>query len=312
MTRPRLHSKSLSSPLGSIDEEGDSVLDEFILDDSYSADMAGARFDSQRQHQQAHQPQQHFFTPTPSYPQQDDTWSTYAAHNQTQTFNTVNTPQTLSYAQLPVQSQLSQRYPPQYSSYNEHPPSWQPLSVSTTQHDGASSRLPFPYEIKSEEPIHESNMMPSDALIANVPHEPTQQVPSIASPQSDNGWLSTSSSSEHSKNPAKTETIARSFTDFPSHMRREGIRKKNARVEIPDGRTIDSIEEEIRLCDPNDEEKLKRLKQYKRLLRNREAAYDEFLCCLMRNHLLTYHQSILALPEEGTCTEAGGGQQGPP
>ena len=60
----------------------------------------------------------------------------------------------------------------------------------------------------------------------------------------------------------------RSVTDF---QRRDGIRKKNGRIEIPTERNIHTIDELI--DQTTDEDLLKELKQQKRLLRNREAAY---------------------------------------
>lgn len=70
---------------------------------------------------------------------------------------------------------------------------------------------------------------------------------------------------------------------FPSHMRitspsnhmdnkrkGDGIRKKNAKIDIPDGRTVVVIES--LMAKEHDENRLKELKGQKRLLRNREAA----------------------------------------
>lgn len=53
-------------------------------------------------------------------------------------------------------------------------------------------------------------------------------------------------------------------------QRRDGIRKKNGRIDIPQERNIQNIEELIEQA--SDDETLKELKQQKRLLRNREAA----------------------------------------
>ena len=53
-------------------------------------------------------------------------------------------------------------------------------------------------------------------------------------------------------------------------QRRDGIRKKNGRIDIPHERNIHTIDEMIEKA--SDEEVLKELKQQKRLLRNREAA----------------------------------------
>jgi hypothetical protein len=52
--------------------------------------------------------------------------------------------------------------------------------------------------------------------------------------------------------------------------RRDGIRKKNARFEIPAERTLSNIDHLI--SQSNNEDEIKELKQQKRLLRNRQAA----------------------------------------
>lgn len=59
----------------------------------------------------------------------------------------------------------------------------------------------------------------------------------------------------------------RTMIDF---QRRDGIRKKNGRIDIPHERNIQTIDELIEQT--TDEDTLKELKQQKRLLRNREAA----------------------------------------
>ena len=58
------------------------------------------------------------------------------------------------------------------------------------------------------------------------------------------------------------------------HQRRDGIRKKNARFEIPAERSLFNIDELISQSTNDDE--VKELKQQKRLLRNRQAAYVSF------------------------------------
>ena len=54
-------------------------------------------------------------------------------------------------------------------------------------------------------------------------------------------------------------------------QRRDGIRKKNGRIEIPQERNIQTIDDLMEKT--SDDDLLKELKQQKRLLRNREAAY---------------------------------------
>ncbi|KAJ6257669.1 hypothetical protein Dda_7457 [Drechslerella dactyloides] len=58
----------------------------------------------------------------------------------------------------------------------------------------------------------------------------------------------------------------------PMHIRRDGIRKKNARFDIPAERTLMNIDALI--TQSTDESEIKELKQQKRLLRNRQAALD--------------------------------------
>ena len=52
--------------------------------------------------------------------------------------------------------------------------------------------------------------------------------------------------------------------------RGDGIRKKNARFEIPAERNLNNIDQLI--ASSTDEQEIKELKQQKRLLRNRQAA----------------------------------------
>jgi hypothetical protein len=61
----------------------------------------------------------------------------------------------------------------------------------------------------------------------------------------------------------------RHYSPFP---RRDGIRKKNARFDIPPERSLQNIDQLI--ANSHDDNEIKELKQQKRLLRNRQAAYD--------------------------------------
>ncbi|KAF8467726.1 hypothetical protein BDZ91DRAFT_656722 [Kalaharituber pfeilii] len=58
----------------------------------------------------------------------------------------------------------------------------------------------------------------------------------------------------------------------PLNLRRDGIRKKNARFDIPAERTLLNIDTLI--AQSADDQEIKELKQQKRLLRNRQAALD--------------------------------------
>lgn len=98
--------------------------------------------------------------------------------------------------------------------------------------------------------------------------EYSQYPPSAASPQ----W-STSSSDAVEKIPRGGQFQSPLFNHNPPHLRRDGVRKKNARFEIPEGRNLQTIDELINSANPNNEDEIKELKQQKRLLRNRQAAY---------------------------------------
>jgi hypothetical protein len=88
------------------------------------------------------------------------------------------------------------------------------------------------------------------------------------SPQSSQGWMPApmdlaDATSHSTKSPSYRN-------DSPLTMRRDGIRKKNARFEIPAERTLSNIDHLI--SQSTNEDEIKELKQQKRLLRNRQAA----------------------------------------
>ncbi|KAH6691720.1 bZIP transcription factor [Plectosphaerella plurivora] len=87
-----------------------------------------------------------------------------------------------------------------------------------------------------------------------------QSIPT--SPQK--GWLGLGDKKMHPGSPG-----IRSHNDM---RRGDGIRKKNARFEIPAERNLGNIDHLI--AQSTDEQEIKELKQQKRLLRNRQAALD--------------------------------------
>lgn len=107
------------------------------------------------------------------------------------------------------------------------------------------------------------------------------------SPQSSQGWMptttattaaattttttTTTTTAEVPNNQARPTTRSPTYrSDSTLHVRRDGIRKKNARFEIPAERTLSNIDQLI--AQSTNEEEIKELKQQKRLLRNRQAA----------------------------------------
>ncbi|KAF3480828.1 uncharacterized protein GIQ15_06175 [Arthroderma uncinatum] len=92
------------------------------------------------------------------------------------------------------------------------------------------------------------------------------------SPQSSQGWVSGSSEvPETQSRPVRTSAGYRN-SGASLTIRRDGIRKKNARFDIPAERTLSNID--LLISQSNDEDEIKELKQQKRLLRNRQAALD--------------------------------------
>lgn len=91
------------------------------------------------------------------------------------------------------------------------------------------------------------------------------------SPQSSqSGWMSTASSDGTEPRPLQLQSPEHRAISPDSHMKHDGIRKKNARFEIPAERNLNNIDSLI--LQTADEQEKKELKQQKRLLRNRQAA----------------------------------------
>ncbi|KJZ78301.1 hypothetical protein HIM_02339 [Hirsutella minnesotensis 3608] len=90
-----------------------------------------------------------------------------------------------------------------------------------------------------------------------------QSIP--ASPPKD--WMASPQAINKKMRPGSP--VIRSHNDM---RRGDGIRKKNARFEIPAERNLNNIDQLI--AQSTDEQEIKELKQQKRLLRNRQAALD--------------------------------------
>jgi hypothetical protein len=87
------------------------------------------------------------------------------------------------------------------------------------------------------------------------------------SPQKD--WMSESLESRGM--PKRMRPSSPGLRSHSPLLRRDGIRKKNARFDIPAERNLLNIDQLI--AQSTDEQEIKELKQQKRLLRNRQAAY---------------------------------------
>jgi len=108
-----------------------------------------------------------------------------------------------------------------------------------------------------------------------------QQLPVFSSGNTSNGSIPTSpqkewsvsDAMEHRSMPKRMRPHSPTLRSHPDMMRRgDGIRKKNARFDIPAERNLNNIDQLI--SQSNDDQEIKELKQQKRLLRNRQAALD--------------------------------------
>lgn len=98
---------------------------------------------------------------------------------------------------------------------------------------------------------------------------PAPQVNTPMSPHSHTDWMAMAEAESKSRAmPQRMRSPPRTYADF---QKRDGIRKKNARVDIPPERSLETIERLI--GQTTNEDEIKELKAQKRLLRNREAAY---------------------------------------
>ncbi|KAI1106997.1 bZIP transcription factor [Jackrogersella minutella] len=108
---------------------------------------------------------------------------------------------------------------------------------------------------------------------------PSHQVPLFSTVGPNNPTIPTSPQKDWMGQDLKNQSIVKRMRpDTPtirSHnelRRGDGIRKKNARFDIPAERNLGNIDQLI--ASTSDEQEIKELKQQKRLLRNRQAALD--------------------------------------
>jgi hypothetical protein len=114
-------------------------------------------------------------------------------------------------------------------------------------------------------PLH-NNVRPSSVFPSAQPEQPL-------SPHNNTEWMALTAQELESRPGPKRmrpNTPPRSFSP-----RRDGIRKKNARFDIPPERSLLNID--VLIQNSTNDDEIKELKQQKRLLRNRQAAYVPFL-----------------------------------
>ncbi|SMY20051.1 unnamed protein product [Zymoseptoria tritici ST99CH_1A5] len=173
---------------------------------------------------------------------------------------------------------LQQPNPIAVSYAHQHPPPASWAFEHGSEHcvsNGATDFMPPPpqfevprYSRHRTDSVHAGYSQHQPSMPAHFIATPQVQTP--MSPHSHQDWMGMAEremENRPSHKRMRPGSPARTMIDF---QRRDGIRKKNGRIDIPQERSIANIDELIEK--ETDEDQLKELKQQKRLLRNREAA----------------------------------------
>lgn len=255
-----------------VDEEDDSILDDNILDHT-SPEIAHAAQSMRRES---------FAAPSAAFSPRESAWTDFQFNSDpvsVQSASASSHPfpdQSSNNAFVRLESANEQSYANQAATWlpNGSPGSCTP----TTAYEGFNAD----FNVKSDQPPYENDGLPvkHSSMYVGLPMRSGpmfQAGPALAtSPQSAQDWMSTSSSDrmEFQAMQKRPRTGSPTYHPNPPLLRRDGIRKKNARFEIPAERTLRTIDHLINQT--NDEQEIKELKQQKRLLRNRQAAYVTF------------------------------------
>jgi hypothetical protein len=161
----------------------------------------------------------------------------------------------------------------QQAAYQSH--AWPMTSSgSATPQLQAFDGLPVEYDSNNLAMFHRPPTMQTPTPFAapanpvnmfqQLGHPAPQSIPT--SPQKD-AWMAQDLKAQAMKRPRPASPLIRSHNEL---RRGDGIRKKNARFDIPAERNLSNIDQLI--AQSTDEQEIKELKQQKRLLRNRQAA----------------------------------------
>ncbi|ETI21781.1 hypothetical protein G647_05850 [Cladophialophora carrionii CBS 160.54] len=133
----------------------------------------------------------------------------------------------------------------------------------------SEASTPTPFFSPVQEPFEQQVQYNGPVTFNFAQQEPVSAV-SMSPQSSQGGWASTTSSDVASTGRRIRQRYRGTSPMFV--MRSDGIRKKNAKFDIPAERNINTIDTLI--AHASNEEEKKELKQQKRLLRNRQAALD--------------------------------------
>ncbi|KAL2138132.1 hypothetical protein VTI28DRAFT_7397 [Corynascus sepedonium] len=144
---------------------------------------------------------------------------------------------------------------PQLQAFDGLPVEYDSTNLAAFQRP-ATMQTPTPFAAPSN----------AAAMFQQLGQPAPQSIPT--SPQKD-GWMTQDLKAQGMKRPRPSSPLIRSHNEL---RRGDGIRKKNARFDIPAERNLSNIDQLI--AQSTDEQEIKELKQQKRLLRNRQAALD--------------------------------------
>ncbi|CAG8984212.1 hypothetical protein HYALB_00004195 [Hymenoscyphus albidus] len=258
--RPSSLTVDTHAPQTYFEEDEGSILDENILDQSaldsgleMSPPMAGSRRDS-------------FAVSSSLFSPKTDEWQHVDMQHQQHQPMSSNNP-FVEHSNNPFMRIDAQ------SGYGQPNHGWamnnnSGMSTPMHGHDG------IPAEFEVNQPIFQRPMQ------TPFSNSGVQPLPLFSSGNTSNGSIPTSPQKEWSiadnmdnRMPKRMRPHSPTLRSHPEMSRRgDGIRKKNARFDIPAERNLTNIDQLI--AQSTDEQEIKELKQQKRLLRNRQAALD--------------------------------------
>ena len=158
-----------------------------------------------------------------------------------------------------------------YASPYSHAPTWNMSGHS-------ESSTPTPIYGATQEPMPvQFNSMHGTFPFQHEPHSAVAMSPQ----SSQGGWASATSTDSGEQRIPPGSPVMRPLSPN-TVLRADGFRKKNARFEIPKDITLQNID--TRIAHAKDDKEKKELKQQKRLLRNRQAAYVPIIFPISHRH----------------------------
>ncbi|CZT00389.1 uncharacterized protein RAG0_08431 [Rhynchosporium agropyri] len=242
------------------EEEEGSILDENILDQNaldsgleMSPPMNGSRRDS-------------FAVSSSLFSPKTDEWQHVDMQHQPQmaSNNPFVEPNNNPFMRMEAQSSFGQN---QNQNHGWSMGNASGMSTPMRGHDG----LPSEYEVPTfQRPMQTPFTNPGNQQLPVFSSGNTSNESLPTSPQKE--W-SVADAMEHRSMPKRMRPHSPTLRSHPDISRRgDGIRKKNARFDIPAERNLNNIDHLI--SQSTDDQEIKELKQQKRLLRNRQAALD--------------------------------------